>query len=256
MMADEIDNDTGGFGTLMLAVNPIVSKSAAKSDDDGRYFSAMLNANTVDWQAERYVPEGIDYKSFMACGGPIYGSHWNETTADGRSCVVANVRSMEARKDGLFIKKAEFDMADDLGRHYAGKVQRKVLRAMSARFLVREWDYEQKGGMEVRVVKKSILVHGILTAQPVNRQSLIGRKSLERIDQLARELESLKSESAPLSRFEELAESIKSLSDRLEAVLASRAEPAADPEAKARIDQLARRFTELAATARQAAGAT
>jgi len=151
----------------------------------------------------------------MAAGGPILVRHFGETTPEGFSTVVARVLSLSKRDDGLYINKAEFD-TDPLSEHYKGKVSRGFIKCMSAGFLRLETKLESKGGRQVRVVTKSILVHGILTSQPVNRQSLVGRKSMERIEQLARDLETLKTASVPASEFKALSESIGRISEQLQ----------------------------------------
>ena len=222
MMDTDFDIESESIGYIpVVALKSITDKS--KPEDEGRFFSGMLNANEIDAQRERFEPSGIDTKSFMSCGGPILASsHYQEMASNGQSCVVARVLSISRTPTGLRINKAEFD-TDPLSEHYKGKVQRGFIKAMSAALIRKAWDYEGKDENQVRVVTKSVLVHGILTSQPVNRGSLIGRKSLDQIDALKRELESLKSGFAPLERFEELADAIKSLSERLEEVWASKA---------------------------------
>ena len=205
--------DADALGYATFAIKSVVDK--ATPDDPGRFFSGMLNANSDDLEGERYEPAGIDTKAFMAAGGPILARHFGETTPEGYSTVVARALSVSRRDDGLFINKAEFD-TDLLSEHYKGKVQRGFIKCMSAGFLRLEVKHESKAGRQIRVVTKSMLVHGILTSQPVNRQSLIGRKSLERVEQLARDLEALKIASVPAEQFKTLSESIGRISEQLQ----------------------------------------
>lgn len=263
-MQHDIDQEQISYASMAIKS---ISEKSGKPADDGRFFSGMLNANTVDWEDEVYDPKGINYKSFKACGGPILVRHFGETTPEGYSCVVARALSMSAREDGFYIHKAEFDV-DALSEHYRGKVQRGFITAMSAGLRRLECEYQTKGGKEVRVVTKSMLVHGVLTSQPVNRDSLIGRKSLDRIealsremDGLGRELNGLKSQAIPLERFEELAEAIKaafaasSMGIRPGVHPTAAIQPMIEPEEKMRLDQLVESFTAMANTARRAAGA-
>ena len=249
----ELDTvEPGSIGYATMAIKSITEKVAAgKSADPGRFFSGYLNANTVDREQEIYDPEGIDTKAFKNAGGPILARHYGETTAEGYSCVVARVLSLQSRKDGLFIQKAEFD-TDPLSEHYKGKVSRGFIKAMSAGFLRREVDAREVRGKRVYVVTKSELIHGILTTQPMNRESLItGVKSLDRLAAFERQLEAIKSATVPLDRFEELAESIERISETL-AALSVALNPADTPKPteQKELDRLA---SSMAGLAKQAA---
>jgi len=174
---DTIDCDDG-----RIHYHPRLSiKSINSPDDPGRFFRGILNANTVDRDGERFEPMGVDLKAFKAAGGPVVNQHFDPVTSSGLSNVVGRADVVRA-KEGLILKKGEFD-TDEVSEHWKGKVHRKFIKALSAGFLRRKAELRQskRGGEQHVVVTESELIHVALTSQPVNRESLIAAKSIDRI---------------------------------------------------------------------------
>ena len=254
-MIDALEPEVGSIGYATMAIKAITEKAQdGKTADPGRFFSGYLNANTIDREEEIYVPTGIDTKAFMNTGGPIYPRHYDAVTGSGESCMVARVLSISKREDGLFVNKAEFD-TDPLSEHWKGKVQRGFIKAMSAGFLRREVEVREKNGRKVYVVTRSELIHGVLTSQPVNRESLItGVKSVDRLTALERQLDAIKSASVPMDRFEELTGSIELISEQLAALsVALKSTETPKPPERTELDRLASSMADLAKQAAQIA---
>lgn len=241
--------DSVGYATM--AIKSITEKSASGTEP-GRFFSGHLNAHTVDREDEIFEPKGIETKAFMACGGPILVRHYGETTDEGKSCVVARVLSIQRREDGLFVNKAEFD-TDELSEHYRGKVYRGFIRAMSAGLRRRDVEYRDVKGRQVRVVTRSELIHGVLTSQPINVDSLIASKSLDRIAALEKQLDALKSAAVPTERFEELSGSIERIFEQLAALGDALKSSSPDTARQQGMDRLKASLADLAKQAAQVA---
>jgi len=215
----ETDLIEGAIAYRAMSVKSI--KGADEEKDPGRFFSGMLNAASVDREYEQFEPLGCDLSGFKAAGGPILVSHFSEVLANGESAVVARCHSVRRSEKGIFIDKAEFD-TDPISEHYKGKVQRGFIRCLSAGFAVRKVEYKKarQDAPTIRVVTKSELIHGILTSQPVNRESLIAAKSMNRIAELEAKIESMAGDTERVERIfgelQEIAEQVRHLSVRLD----------------------------------------
>ncbi len=226
----------GTSALAMMTVSPVKCKSSDAKSSNGS-FSAMLNASTVDLEGDLFDPNGVDLSVFKALGGPIMFVHEpHHVLGNGMSTVIAKTENnIRATGDGIFIGKADFD-SDELSQHYRGKVDRGYIRGMSIGLIITDFEFRMVDGRDVRVITRSILVHGIITPQPVNTDSLIqsvSDKSTEQIEKLGKDLSSFKAASA--DRMSELVSATKAMTERIEELVSKGQSEAASkllPEVK------------------------